>query len=150
VARRLVILAAEDVGLANPNALLLAQSTFQAVHSVGMPESRILLSHCTIYLATSAKSNSAYVAIENALAEVKKSGNLPVPLHLRNAPTSLMKELGYGKNYQYAHDFENNFVEQNFLPDNINGTKFFEPSDNPNEVKIRANLRQFWKTKYGY
>ncbi|MFM2267207.1 MAG: hypothetical protein RL757_648 [Bacteroidota bacterium] len=150
VARRLVILAAEDIGLANPNALLLAQSTFQGVHAVGMPEARILLSHCTIYLATAAKSNSAYVAIENALAEVKKSGNLPVPLHLRNAKSGLMKELGYGKDYQYAHDFKDNFVEQHFLPENMEGKKFFEPSENPSEEKIRMLLRQLWKNKYDY
>ncbi len=150
VARRLVILAAEDIGLANPNALLLAQSTFQSVHVVGMPEARILLSHCTIYLATAAKSNSAYVAIENALTEVKKSGNLPVPLHLRNAKSGLMKELGYGKNYQYAHDFKDNFVAQHFLPENIEGKKFFEPSENPSEEKIRILLRKLWKNKYDY
>jgi putative ATPase len=137
IARRLVILAAEDIGLANPNAILMAQTCMQAVQNVGMPESRIILSQCVIYLATSAKSNSAYVAIEKALAEVRKNGVQPVPLHLRNAPTGLMKNLNYGKAYQYAHDFENNFANIPFLPENLEGTTFYEPSKNPNEEKIK-------------
>ncbi len=137
IARRLVILAAEDIGLANPNAILMAQTCMQAVQNVGMPESRIILSQCVIYLATSAKSNSAYVAIEKALAEVRKNGVQSVPLHLRNAPTKLMKNLDYGKEYQYAHDFENNFVNIPFLPKNLEGTTFYEPSSNPNEEKIK-------------
>src|SRR5512133_570895 len=136
IARRLLILSAEDIGLANPNALLLAQSTFDAVHKIGMPESRIILSECTIYLATSPKSNSAYSAIDEALAEVKLSGHLPVPLHLRNAPTKLMKDLGYGKEYKYAHSFEGNFVLQDFLPEKIKDKRFYKPQQNPTEEKI--------------
>ena len=150
IARRMVILASEDIGLANPNALLLATTTFQAVHQVGMPESRIILSQCTVYLATSAKSNSTYVAIENALAKVRETGNLSIPLHLRNAPTKLMKDLNYGKGYQYAHSYVGNFVEQDFLPKEIEGTTFFEPSANATEQRIREQLRQQWKEKYGY
>jgi putative ATPase len=150
IARRMVILASEDVGLANPNALLLATTTFQAVHQVGMPESRIILSQCAVYLATSAKSNSTYVAIDNAIAKVKETGNLPVPLHLRNAPTKLMKELNYGKGYQYAHSYVGNFVEQDFLPKEIEGTTFYDPSVNAAETRIREQLRQQWKEKYGY
>ncbi len=150
IARRMVILASEDIGLANPNALLLATTTFQAVHQVGMPESRIILSQCAVYLATSAKSNSTYVAIENALAKVRETGNLSIPLHLRNAPTKLMKDLNYGKGYQYAHSYVGNFVEQDFLPKEIEGTTFFEPSANATEQRIREQLRQQWKEKYGY
>lgn len=150
IARRMVILSSEDIGLANPNALLLASTTFQAVHQIGMPEARIILSQCAIYLATSPKSNSAYVAIENAMREVKESGNLSVPLHLRNAPTALMKNLNYGKNYQYAHNFEKNFADQEFLPEKIIGTTFFEPSDNASETRIREYLKSLWKEKYGY
>lgn len=150
IARRMVILASEDIGLANPNALLLATTTFQAVHQVGMPESRIILSQCAVYLATSAKSNSTYVAIENALAKVRETGNLSVPLHLRNAPTKLMKDLNYGKGYQYAHSYVGNFVEQDFLPKEIEGTTFFEPATNPAEQRIREQLKQQWKEKYGY
>jgi putative ATPase len=150
IARRMVILASEDIGLANPNALLLATTTFQAVHQVGMPESRIILSQCAVYLATSAKSNSTYVAIENALAKVRETGNLSVPLHLRNAPTKLMKDLNYGKGYQYAHNYVGNFVEHDFLPKEIEGTTFFDPSANPAEQRIREQLRVQWKEKYGY
>lgn len=150
IARRMLILAAEDVGLANPNALLLAQSTLQAVHAVGMPEARIILSQCAIYLAASPKSNSAYIAIEKALETVRKTGNLSVPLHLRNAPTSLMKELNYGKNYLYAHHYTQNFVEQAFLPTEIENTVFFEPAENAAEQKTRERLRQLWGEKYGY
>ena len=150
IARRMVILASEDIGLANPNALLLATTTMQAVHLVGMPEARIILANCAVYLATSPKSNSAYMAIEKAIATVKKTGGLSVPLHIRNAPTQLMKTLDYGKNYLYAHDYENNFTEQEFLPKEISGTLFFEPSKNPAEEKIRERLKAQWKKKYGY
>ncbi len=130
IARRLLILAAEDIGLANPNALLLANATFDAIHKIGMPEGRIPLAECTVYLATSAKSNSAYMGIAAALSEVERTGNLPVPLHLRNAPTSLMKKMGYGTNYKYAHDFPGNFVRQQFLPDALRGTRLWQPCDN--------------------
>jgi putative ATPase len=148
IARRLLILSAEDVGLANPNALLLAQSTFDAVHKIGMPESRIILSECTIYLATSPKSNSGYSAIDEAIAEVKLSGHLPVPLHLRNAPTKLMKQLGYGKEYKYAHSYEGNFVDQDFLPEKISHKRFYKPQNNPAEEKILERLRLWWKTRF--
>jgi putative ATPase len=148
IARRLLILSSEDVGLANPNALLLAQSTFDAVHKIGMPESRIILSECTIYLATSPKSNSTYSAIDEALAEVKLSGHLPVPLHLRNAPTKLMKQLGYGEEYKYAHSYEGNFVEQDFLPEKIKHKRFYTPQHNPTEEKILERLRSWWKTRF--
>jgi putative ATPase len=148
IARRLLILSAEDVGLANPNALLLAQSTFDAVHKIGMPESRIILSECTIYLATSPKSNSIYSAIDEALAEVKLSGHLPVPLHLRNAPTILMKQLDYGKDYKYAHSYEGNFVEQEFLPKKLKGKRFYVPQQNPTEEKILERLKLWWKKRY--
>lgn len=148
IARRLLILSAEDIGLANPNALLLAQSTFDAVHKIGMPESRIILSECAIYLATSPKSNSAYSAIDEALAEVKLSGHLPVPLHLRNAPTKLMKQLGYGEEYKYAHSFEGNFVLQDFLPEKIKEKRFYKPQQNPTEEKILERLRTWWKNRF--
>lgn len=148
IARRLLILSAEDIGLANPNALLLAQSTFDAVHKIGMPESRIILSECAIYLATSPKSNSAYSAIDEALAEVKLSGHLPVPLHLRNAPTKLMKQLGYGEEYKYAHSYEGNFVDQDFLPEKIREKRFYTPQQNPTEEKILERLRHWWKKRY--
>ncbi len=150
IARRLVIAASEDIGLANPNALLMAKTAFEAVNMIGYPESRIILSQATVYLATSPKSNSAYKAINEAQVLVQKTGNLPVPLHLRNSPTKLMKDLDYGKNYQYAHDHANNFVEQEFLPDSISGHKLFEPQSNPPEEKIRQRLKQFWKGKYKY
>ncbi len=150
IARRMVILASEDIGLANPNALLMASTTFQAVTQVGMPESRILLSQCAIYLATSAKSNASYMAIEQAMAEVRKNGVGTVPLALRNSPTKLMKDLNYGNNYQYAHDFAQNFALMEFLPDSLSGKKFYEPSQNPSEEAIRQRLRGFWKEKYGY
>lgn len=150
IARRMLILASEDVGLANPNAALLAQSCFDAVHQVGMPEARIILAETCIYLATSPKSNSAYMAIDSALEAVEKGTPLPVPLHLRNAPTSLMKDLGYGKDYKYAHDFEGNFVEQEFLPDEIKGTQFYSPGDNAKENPIRERLKRLWGDKYKY
>ncbi len=144
IARRLTILACEDIGLANPNAMLLANATFDIVKKVGMPEGRIPLAECTVYLATSQKSNSAYMAIDNALAEVRQSGNLPVPLHIRNAPTSLMKNLGYGADYKYAHDYPGNFVRQQFLPDQIDGRKFWNPADNPSETRAADLQRQRW------
>jgi len=148
IARRLLILSSEDVGLANPNAFLIAQNTFDAVHKIGMPESRIILSECTIYLATSPKSNSAYEAIDAALAEVRESGHLPIPLHLRNAPTKLMKDLGYGKEYKYAHAFEGNFVDQDFLPEKIKEKRFYTPQNNASEQKILERLRMWWKKRY--
>ncbi len=148
IARRLIILAAEDIGLANPNALLLANACFEAVHKIGLPEARIPLAETTVYLATSPKSNSAYMAIGEALALVEKTGNLPVPLHLRNAPTKLMKELNYGKEYKYAHDYEGNFVKQKFLPDEVDGAHLWTPQNNPAEAKIREHLRQLWGTRY--
>lgn len=145
IARRLIILASEDIGLANPNALMLANSCFQAVATIGWPESRIILSQTCIYLANSAKSNSAYKAIGAAQAEVQKSGDLPVPLHLRNAPTKLMKELGYGKEYKYSHDYEGGFVDQNYLPDEIKDVRFYEPKDNSRENEAREKLKLHWK-----
>jgi putative ATPase len=150
IARRLVILASEDIGLANPNALLMATTTFQACHQIGMPEARIILSQCTLYLATSPKSNSAYMAIEKALAKVKETGNLSIPLHIRNAPTKLMKDLNYGKGYQYAHDHQGNFAHQEFLPKEIENTKLYDPSVNSAENSIRERMRLLWKEKYGY
>ncbi len=150
IARRLVILAAEDIGLANPNALLLANACFDSINVIGMPEGRIILSETAIYLATSPKSNSAYSAIDAALNLVKKTGSLPVPLHLRNAPTKLMKELGYGKNYKYAHSFAGNFVEQEFLPDKLSGTTFYAPGQNAQEQKIQDRLKKMWKNKYKF
>ncbi len=150
IARRLLILASEDIGNANPNALLLANATFDAVNKIGYPESRIILSQCATYLATSAKSNAAYVAIGNALAAVQKHGDLPVPLHIRNAPTNLMKNLNYGKDYAYAHNYENNFSPQEYLPKEITGTTFYNPGNNAREDEIRKNLKTWWKDKYGY
>ncbi|MHC1691032.1 MAG: replication-associated recombination protein A [Bacteroidales bacterium] len=149
IARRMVILASEDIGLANPNAFLLANSCFDAVNKIGMPESRIILSQTAIYLATSPKSNSAYMAINSALEEVNKSGNLSVPLHLRNAPTKLMKELGYGNEYKYAHSYSGNFTDLQFLPDEISDIKFYEPGNNAKESDIRKRLLSMWK-KYNY
>lgn len=146
IARRLVILAAEDIGLANPNALLLANATFDALKKIGWPEGRIILSECTVYLATSPKSNSSYLAIDKALEEVRKSGNLPVPLHLRNAPTKLMADLGYHQGYKYAHDFSNHFVEQQYLPDGLQGTVFWTAADNPHERKM-SDYMNFIKQK---
>jgi len=148
IARRLLILAAEDVGLANPNALLLAQSTFDAVHKIGYPEARIILSECVIYLATSPKSNSAYEAIDKAIALVKNTGDLPVPLHIRNAPTKLMKEIGYGKDYKYAHAYDNNFVEQEFLPKEILNEKIYQPQNNATEIKILERLQKWWGKRF--
>jgi putative ATPase len=150
IARRMLILASEDIGNANPTALVIAQSTFNAVAVIGNPESRIILSQCAVYLATSPKSNSTYLAIDKAIALVKNQGNLSVPLHLRNAPTKLMKDLEYGKDYQYAHQFENNFINQEFLPEEIIGTKFYEPGNNTRENAIKNDLKNLWKEKYGY
>ncbi len=150
IARRLVVLASEDIGLANPYALMLAQAAFDAVHQIGMPEARIILSEVTIFLASSPKSNSAYIAIEKALDEVENTGDLPVPLHLRNAPTRLMKEMNYGENYQYAHSFENNFVEQEYLPEKISGKTFYKPTSCKRETEIKQYLSSCWKGKYGY
>lgn len=149
IARRMVILASEDIGLANPNAMLLAQACFDSVHKIGMPEGRIPLSQTAIYLATSPKSNSAYMAINDALALVEKTGDLSVPLHIRNAPTKLMKELGYGEDYKYAHNYEGNFVDQEFLPQEITGTKLYEPSNNAKEAEIRRRMASMWE-KYKY
>lgn len=148
IARRLVISAAEDIGLANPNALLLANTCFDALHKIGWPEGRIILAETTIYLASSPKSNSAYLAIDAALALVEKTGNLPVPLHLRNAPTRLMKNLDYGKGYKYSHDFDNNFIEQQFMPDKLEKELIWKVQDNPAERKTGEWLRTLWKGKY--
>lgn len=148
IARRLVISASEDIGLANPNALLLATSCFEAVSRVGMPESRIILSETAIYLATSPKSNAAYLAIDKAMALVRETGNLPVPLHLRNAPTRLMKELGYSKGYKYPHDYPGNFIAQQYLPDDILHHRFYQPQETPAEVTIMERLSYWWKRKY--
>ena len=148
IARRLVISASEDIGLANPNALLLANAAFDAVMKIGWPEGRIPLAEATVYLATSPKSNSAYMGIGAALDEVRQSGNQPVPLHLRNAPTSLMKELGYGKDYKYAHDYEGNFVSQQFLPDALKDARFWTPQNNPAEARLREHMRQLWGDRF--
>ena len=148
IARRLIISAAEDIGLANTNALLIANSCFQAVQTIGWPESRIILAQCTIYLASSPKGNAAYMAINRAQAEVKQSGNLGVPLPLRNAPTKLMKELGYGEEYKYSHDFPGNFVQQNFLPEEITNTKFYQPGSSSKEQEIEKIIQTLWGNKY--
>ena len=150
IARRLLILASEDVGNANPNALLLANNCFQAVNVIGWPESRIILSQTVVYLANSPKSNASYEAIGKAQQLVTQTGDLPVPLHLRNAPTKLMKNIGYGKEYQYAHAFEGNFADQEYLPEQISGTKLYEPGNNPAEAKFKERLKGLWKEKYGY
>lgn len=150
IARRMVILASEDIGNANPNALLLANTCFDAINKIGWPEGRIILSQTAIYLATSPKSNASYEAIEAALGEVRRSGNLAVPLPIRNAPTGLMKEIGYGKDYKYAHSYEGNFVELEFLPEKISGKVFYKPGNNKRENDMRAWLKQRWKGKYGY
>ena len=150
IARRMLILASEDIGNANPTALIMANTCFQSVQVIGYPESNIILSQVAVYLATSPKSNSSYLAIGEAQELVKKTGSLPVPLHLRNAPSKLMKELGYGQNYQYAHDYEQNFVQQEFLPDELKNKKLFEPGNNARENEMRKNLRNQWGDKYGY
>ena len=148
IARRLVISASEDIGLANPNALLLANAAFDAVNKIGMPEGRIPLAEATVYLATSPKSNSAYMAVDNALQFVRQSGNLPVPLHLRNAPTKLMEQLGYHKGYQYAHDFDGNFVNQQYLPDGAQDQHFWHPQDNPSESKLQQRMESLWGDRF--
>ena len=150
IARRLVILASEDIGNANPTALVIANNCFQAVNIIGFPESRIILSQAVTYLAASAKSNAAYVAINSATEAVKSSGNLPVPLHLRNAPTKLMQEIGYGKEYLYSHNFSGNFSKQEYLPDSISGVKFYEPGNNLRESEMREYLKKLWGDKYQY
>jgi len=150
IARRLLILASEDIGNANPTAFIMANNAFQAVATIGYPESRIILSQCAIYLATSAKSNASYMAIGKAQQLVKQTGDLSVPIHLRNAPTKLMADLGYGEEYKYSHDFPNNFAEQEFLPDEISATKFYNPGENAREKEIRLYLKNRWKDKYGY
>ena len=149
IARRLIISAAEDIGLANPNAILIANTCFEVVHKIGMPEARIPLSECVIYLATSPKSNSAYLAIDAAIATVKQTGNSPVPLHLRNAPTKLMKDLNYGQDYKYPHDYPGNFVEQSYLPDELKEKKFYQPQQNAQEVKILERLKVWWRKYRG-
>jgi len=150
IARRMLILASEDIGNANPNALLLANATFDAVNKIGYPESQLILSQCAVYLASSAKSNSATMAIGNAMGAVKEHGDLSVPLHIRNAPTRLMKDLDYGKGYQYSHSFEGNFSEQEYLPEKISGTVFYDPGKNAREEELRKYLKSRWKDKYGY
>ena len=150
IARRMLILASEEIGNANPTAMILANNTFQAVTTIGYPEARIILSQCAIYLASSPKSNASYKAINKAQQVVKQTGDLSVPIHLRNAPTKLMKELGYGKDYQYAHDYESNFAFQDYLPDELQGETFYEPSDNPRENALRDYLKKLWGDRYGY
>lgn len=150
IARRMLILAAEDIGLANPNALLLAQACFEAINVIGWPESRIILSETAVYLATSPKSNASYMAVESAIEMVREKGDLPVPLHIRNAPTKLMKELGYHKDYKYAHSFEGNFIKENYLPEEIKGSRFYDPGINPREDEIRRRLSGLWKDIYDY
>lgn len=150
IARRMVILASEDIGNANPTALIMATNTFQAVDVIGYPEARIILAQCAIYLASSPKSNASYVAINKAIQAVNETGDLPIPLSIRNAPTRLMKNMGYGKNYHYAHSYEGNFANMEFLPEKIQGTKFYEPGNNTREDELRRYLRSLWKEKYGY
>jgi putative ATPase len=150
IARRMLILASEDIGNANPNALLLANACFEAVNKIGYPESSLILSQCAIYLAASPKSNAACMAIAEAQAAVRKAGDLPVPLHLRNAPTRLMKNMEYGKGYQYSHDYEGNFSPQEYLPEELSGTAFYDPGKNAREEELRKQLRSLWKAKYGY
>jgi len=150
IARRLLILASEDIGNANPNALLLANNCFQAVNVIGFPESRIILSQTVVYLASSAKSNASYEAINRAQELVARTGDLPVPLHVRNAPTKLMKDIGYGTEYKYSHAYEGNFAEQEYFPDRLAGTRLYEPGDNAAELKLREQLKRLWKNKYGY
>jgi putative ATPase len=150
IARRMVILASEDIGNANPTALVMANTAFDAVNKIGYPEARIILSQCAVYLSSSPKSNASYAAIDSALAIVKSKGDLPVPLHIRNAPTQLMKNLGYGKNYEYSHSYENNFSVQEYMPDEIAGTKFYDPGKNAREEELRKFLKDRWKDKYNY
>ncbi len=146
----MVILASEDIGNANPTALVMATNCFQAVHIIGYPEARIILAQCATYLASSPKSNASYMAINQAQQIIRETGDLPVPLHIRNAPTQLMKDRGYGKNYQYSHDYENHFSPQEYLPEKIKGQKMYDPGDNPREEELRKRLKALWKDKYGY
>jgi putative ATPase len=150
IARRMVVFAAEDIGNANPNALLMANTCFDATHKIGYPEARIILAQCLVYLATSVKSNASYMGIEKALALVQKTGDLPVPLHIRNAPTKLMKNLNYGKDYQYDHNHPDHFAKQEFLPDGIQGTTLYDPAQNAREEEVRKWLKGKWGEKYGY
>ncbi len=150
IARRMLILASEDIGNANPNALLLATACFQAVDVIGYPECDLILSQTTIYLACSVKSNASYLAVRNAQKSLRETGDLPVPLHIRNAPTNLMRKIGYGKDYKYAHDFDNNFIEQEFLPEKIKGATFYDPQKNQRENELRARLKSLWGKKYNY
>jgi putative ATPase len=150
IARRMVILASEDIGNANPNALVLATAAFQAVHNIGYPECRIILSQAATYLAASPKSNASYMAIEDASDLVKRTGDLPVPLHLRNAPTKLMKDIGYGADYKYGHSYEKNFTDQEYLPEKISGTKLYDPGENAREKEMRERMKDLWKKKYNY
>ena len=150
IARRMIILASEDIGNANPTALVMANATFQAVDVIGYPEARIILSQCAVYLACSAKSNSCYTAIDDALNQVRAQGDLPIPLSLRNAPTKLMDQLGYGQGYQYAHNHAGNFASMEFLPDQLSGKKFYEPGNNVREAEFRNFLKKLWADKYGY
>jgi putative ATPase len=149
IARRLIISASEDIGLANPNAMLIANACFDAVHKIGMPEARIPLANCIIYLASSPKSNSAYMAVNSAMKFVERSGNIPVPLHLRNAPTKLMKELNYGTDYKYPHDYPGNFVEQEYMPEEIKNMVFYKPQNNAQELKMLERLKVWWRKIYG-
>jgi putative ATPase len=150
IARRMVILASEDIGNANPTALVMATTCFDAVNKIGFPEGRIILSQCATYLASSPKSNASYEAIGNAMDLVRRTGDLPVPLHLRNAPTKLMKNMGYGDNYKYAHSYDNNFIEQEFLPEKVSGTVLYNPGANARENELREFLKRRWGKKYGY
>jgi putative ATPase len=150
IARRMVIFASEDIGNANPTALVLATNCFQAVHMIGYPEAEIVLSQCATYLASSSKSNASYAAIKMAKAVIRDTGDLPVPLHIRNAPTKLMKDEGYGKGYKYAHDYDSNFVAQEYLPEEIKGTKFYDPGNNAREEDLRRRLKSLWGKKYDY
>ncbi|MEA1877273.1 MAG: replication-associated recombination protein A, partial [Bacteroidota bacterium] len=150
IARRLVIFSSEDIGLANPNALLLANACFDSIHKIGWPEGRIILSQTTVYLATSPKSNSTYLAIKNAQELVRETGDLPVPLHLRNAPTKLMKKIGYGQDYQYPHEHQGHFIQEEYLPEEISGKILWEPDNNSKEKEIRERMKSFWKNKYDY
>jgi putative ATPase len=150
IARRMLILASEDIGNANPTALVMANAAFDAVNKIGYPESSLILSQCAIYLASSAKSNSATVAIGEAMSAVNRHGDLPVPLHIRNAPTRLMKDLGYGRNYEYSHNYEKNFSPQEYLPAEISGKKFYDPGRNAREEELRKFLKSLWKDKYNY
>ncbi len=150
IARRLIVLASEDIGNASPNALVLAEASFSSIEKIGMPEGRIILAQCVTYLASQPKSNASYLGIESAIEQVKKNPLAAVPKHLRNAPTKLMKEIGYGNNYKYAHEFENHFVEENYLPDEIKNKQFYFPTENGQEKKLKDWLKYLWKTKKKY